>query len=257
MPLQPPCTAACQADDRPAYRLAPEAILVPALDGSSRLVDLDGQVYALAPLPSLMLRLTLENGPHAAARAIAERFNVAAERVEADLHTFLAGLACQGVLLAGDQPPRRVGLRARLARRWLSLLIRLTRRLRPSLQGKAAGLLTLSHLCCHRLGWPLTVALWQRLFPVGPAPADPAAVRRAIDDAVRQAVACSPLSHACKERGLASWALARRAGLSPRLTIGLALYPLQAHCWADLDGLPLGDEPTRLHQFQPIRVYNG
>jgi Transglutaminase-like superfamily len=140
----------------------------------------------------------------------------------------------------------------------LSALVRLTCGPQRTLKGRAAGLLALAHLSCRWLGWAGTVRLWQRLFPRperildGPTAEE---TRRAIDEAVRQAVAQSALYHACKERGLTSWALARRAGLAPRLVLGLSFYPLHGHCWAQLGPIILGDDLDRCAQYEPVRTY--
>jgi hypothetical protein len=250
--------AACQ----PAlYRLAPEAVLVPVADGSARLIDLDGQYFALCEVAAHMLRATLELGPASAAQQIADARGVERGRVEAELNMFLAALLRHGLLLPADWPackarwPRLRTLPARLV---VSGLIRLTRSLWPTDVGKAAGLLRLARLSCRLLGWAGTVRLWQRLFPRPRRPVQGVAAERArhrVDQAVCQALAQSPVAAACKERGLVSWALARRAGLTPLLVIGLAFYPLAAHCWAELDGTFLGDDPARCADFQPIHFY--
>jgi hypothetical protein len=243
---------------RALFRLAPEVVLVPVADGSARLVDFDGQYFALTDVAAQMLRATLELGPAGAVEAIARDWRVDRERVGGELQTFLAELTRQGLVLPAGQSARRRRRRTLPARLVLSGLIRLTRLLRPTATGKAAGLLTLAKLSCRWLGWAGAVRLWQRLFPrprhllAGPAAEQ---ARQTVDDAVRLALARSPVAAACKERGLVAWALARRAGLAPRLVIGLAFYPLTAHCWAQLGTTFLGDDPDRCASFEPIRTY--
>jgi hypothetical protein len=251
---QSPEPTAC----RPPYRLAPEVVLVPVADGSARLVDLDGQYFALTEVATQMLRATLELGPAGAVEKVARDWDVGRERAHADLETFLAELTRLGLLLRGGVPTRRPRLRTWPAQLILSGLIRLTRSLRPTYTGKAAGLLALAKLSCRWLGWAGAVRLWQRLFPrprrllQGPAEDE---ARQTVDKAVRQALAQSAVAAACKERGLVSWALARRAGLGPQLVLGLAFYPLTAHCWAQLGSTFLGDDPDRCADFEPIRTY--
>ncbi len=252
-PAQPP------ASHRPAYRLAREVVLVSIADGSARLLDLQGQFFALSEVAAQMLGDTLELGRGGAAESVARRWEVDVERVKRDLDTFLAELLRRGLLVPADQPDRRPPPGDLLAGMVLSALVRLTCGLWRTLKGKAAGLLALAHLSCRWLGWVGTVRLFQRLFPQPERILDgPAAEEawRAIDEAVRQAVAQSVLSHACKQRGLTSWALARRAGLAPRLVIGLSLFPLHGHCWAQLGPkIILGDDLDRCAEYEPVRTY--
>jgi Transglutaminase-like superfamily len=244
---------------RPPYRLGQSVVLVPIADGTARLFDLQGQLFALSEVAAQMLCDILELGPDGAAGSVARRWAVDVDVVKADLKKFLADLLRQGLLVPADQPARPPRLRERLVGMALSALVRLTCGLRPTLQGKAAGLLTVGHLSCRWLGWAKTVSLWQRLFPRPERPLQgPAAGEawRAIDEVVPQAVAQSVLSPACMERGLTSWALARRAGLAPQLVIGLALYPLHAHCWTQLGTTYLGDDRDRCTEYQPVLTYD-
>src|SRR5262249_39598239 len=153
-----------------------------------------------------------------AVESIARRWQADRGRIQTDLENFIAELRQRGLLVTAEQSPRRRGtLPAQLI---LAGLVRLTL-LRPTFAGKAPGLLSLAKLSCRWLGWARAVRLWQRLFPrprrlrEGTA-ADEA--RQTVDRAVRDALARSVVATACKERGLVSWALARRAGLAPRLT---------------------------------------
>jgi hypothetical protein len=247
-----------QASRRPPYRLSREVVLIPVADGSARLLDMQGDFFALSEVAAHMLRDTLELGPGGAAESIARRWGEDVQRVRADLDLFLAELLREGLLVRVDQPDRKPGLGQRLAGAVVSALVRLAR-LRRTPKGKAAGLLTLAHLSCRWLGWAQTVRLWQRLFaPPATGLLDGHAAeeaRRTIDEAVRHAVAQSALAHACKERGLASWALARSAGLPVRLVIGLSLCPLHGHCWAQFGTTFLGDDPERCAEYQPVRTY--
>jgi hypothetical protein len=239
------------------YCLAPEVILVPVEDGSARVLDLQGQFFALSEVAAQMLRDTLELGSDGAVRSVVQRWGVDLPRAKADYETFLADLLRQGLLVPAGQPARPPRLRTRLAAALMGVLLRVLPRLQRTMTGKAVRLLALANLSCRWLGWAQTVRLWQRVFkpqrPLDGAAAEEA--RAAIDQAVRQAITQAALSHACKERGLASWALGRCLGLSPRLTIGINLYPLHGHCWAELGTTYLGDDAERCTQFQPVRTY--
>jgi hypothetical protein len=240
------------------YRLAPDVLFVPAADGGARLLDMDGQFFALSESAARMLRDALELGPDEAADNVARQYGADREQVRQDLETFLADLTRQGLIASSALPTRRRRSGSLPARMILSALIRLAVWLRPTLLGQAAGLLALSKWSCRWLGWAATVRLWQRLFPRAERLVEgQAAVEagQAIDEAVQKALARSALASACKERGLAGWALARRAGLDPRLVVGLSLYPTSAHCWAQLGTTFLGDDPLRCAEYEPVLTY--
>jgi hypothetical protein len=242
----------------PVYRLGPEVLLVPVEDGSARLLDFAGITFALSEVAARMLRDTLELGAAGAAESSARHWSVEPARVRADLEALLANLVQQGLLVDGDEPPRRPGFSQSHIAGIIAVLVRLTCLLRPTAAGKASGLLTVANLSCRWLGWAQTVRTWQRLFPSAACPLEGDAAeeaRQMVDIAVRQTLAHSAMYHACKERGLTGWALARRAGLSPLLVIGISLCPLHAHCWAQLGPHFLGDSPDRCLPYQPVRTY--
>jgi hypothetical protein len=108
------------------------------------------------------------------------------------------------------------------------------------------------------LGWPRTIAIWRRLFPVRPlerlAPAAEA-LAHAIDDAVCTAAAWNPFGVACKERALSCWALARGAGLPATLVIGVELFPFSGHCWCEAGPWVLSDHAENCVPYLPILRY--
>lgn len=135
-----------------------------------------------------MLRARLELGPAEATDRLARHYGVDGARIRADLDRFVGDLLKQGMLSPVGSPPRSPRLRERFASLVISLLVRLMR-LRPSLSGKAAGLMSAANLSCRWLGWVRTVRLWQCLFtPPRQLLVSPAAeaARAAIDHAVRQ-----------------------------------------------------------------------
>lgn len=242
----------------PEYQLAPDVLLVPVEDGSARLIDFAGKTYALSDVAARLLNETLRLGAENAVASCARHWNVENARVRTDLDAFVAGLVKEGLLVRSNRGPRRSGVLRRLASRAVALSARLVCLVRPTPLGKASGLLTVAKLSCRWIGWAHTVRAWQRAFPPSACPlAEPLAteVRDAVDAAVREALSRSALSHACKERGLTGWALARRAGLCPSLVIGISLVPLHAHCWAQLGECYLGDSSERCLQYQPVQVY--
>ena len=254
-----PCPARSPANDvRPEYRLAPDVLLVPVDDGSARLIDFAGKTFALSEVAARMLSETLSVGAPNAVASCARHWGVETERVRADLDAFLTGLRKQDLLVPADRGSRRCGAFKRLTSRALALLARLVCLLRRTPTGKASGLLSVARLSCRWIGWAQTVRAWQRAFPLSARLLEESAgaqARDAVDAAVRAAMSRKAMPHACKERGLTGFALARRAGLCPTLVIGISLVPLHAHCWAQLGECFLGDSSERCLQYQPVQTY--
>jgi hypothetical protein len=240
------------------YRLAPEVVLVSVADGSARVLDLAGQSFALSEVAARMLADTLELGPEAAARAAASRWGIDLQQAATDLGGFLGELLNMGLLVPAGQPDPKPRCRARLGSMLVATLVRFTSLSRRTLKGRARGLLAVANLSCRWLGWGPTVRLWHRMFPKAERllqgdEAEEAC--RAVDVAVRQALADSAFWHACKERGLTSWAIARWAGLAPTLTLGFSLCPFHGHCWAQIGETFLADEAQRCIEYQFVRTY--
>ena len=113
-----------------SYALAAEVVLVPVDDGSARVLDLQGQFFALSAVAAHMLRDVLERGPAGAVDSTVVRWGVDRARAQADVDTFLADLLKQGLLVPVGQPPRPPRLRVRFAGWLLALLLRVTPGLR-------------------------------------------------------------------------------------------------------------------------------
>jgi hypothetical protein len=240
------------------YRLGPDVVLIPVEDGSARLLDFAGETFALSEVAARMLTEALNSGCAKAVETITRLWDVESERVEADLDGLLASLLKEGLIVPADKTCPRIGWAESLAGRVVSALVRLTCLVRRSTAGQASGLLTVAKFSCRWLGWAKTVRAWQHSFPLLDEPLQGSAAeasRQTVDAAVRAALANSTMYHACKERGLTAWALARRAGLSPTLVIGISLFPMHAHCWAQMGGTFLGDSPERCLQYRPVRTY--
>jgi hypothetical protein len=84
--------------------LAPDVILVTIKDGSARLLDMAGGLYAVPAVGARLLQETLMNGHAAAAARIAEDYGVAHEQVQNDLAVFLRDLETQGLLCKTPSP---------------------------------------------------------------------------------------------------------------------------------------------------------
>jgi hypothetical protein len=51
---------------------------------------------------------------------------------------------------------------------------------------------------------------------------------------------------------LASWLIA--LNVRPDLILGVKLNPFQAHCWVEVGGAVVGDEPEQVQPFTPIWI---
>ncbi len=250
----PPLTTSPEPD----YTLAPDVILLPAPDGTARLLDLGGQFYALPAVGAELLTDTLERGSAAAVRLTAERYGVEPRRVTDDLDEFLSRLEREGLVrrrLSRREPGR---LTTALARVTLTPALVFIHRALRGTQSRAAALLALARLSFRLFGWSRTVRVWRRCHPPNTAPlsdAEGAEAAATIDEAVRRAAARHPITVECKERSLCCWALARRAGIPAALVVGISLFPLAGHCWCESGGRTLGDDRDRCEAYTPVARY--
>jgi hypothetical protein len=240
------------------YSLSPDAAVLVMEDGSARIIDMGDCFYAVSPIGSLMLRETLENGPAGAVQKVVVEYAITPSQGEADLGRFLTNLERRGILLrrgevAGRSSAGSPG--ARLLARMLKTVIRFRR----SPKAQAAALLTFARLSLKLFGWAQTVRAWKRSFSLreGRALADNVeALAQRIDDAVCSAAAHHPLGVACKERALSCWALARRAGVSAALVIGVEHFPLSGHCWCQIGVRIVSDRPDNCARYVPVLRYD-
>jgi hypothetical protein len=234
--------------------LAPHVSLVFADDGTARLLDMGGGFYALSAIGAEMLRGALERGVAASAADVAERYGVGTGRVEADLATLLRELRQRRLIQDSARPRRDPWL-------WLALAVvpcLWLVRAAPFGWGRVFLTLTLARLALLCFGWGRTVTAWQRALrrwsPPDGAPVDGPTVR-GLNQAVRDAAAGHPLPMACKERALASWALARWAGAPAALVVGLEFFPLMGHCWCEAGPWILSDDEENCEPFTPVARY--
>jgi hypothetical protein len=218
------------------------------------LLDLNGQVYALDDVGSLMLARTLAAGPQAAVEAVTETYRVEPERARSDLEAFLLDLRRRGLIRPAGERPRR--LRAALA--FVALAPLLWSAHRFGGRHKAGWLLALAYLGTAFFGWGRTLAAWRRWHRRGPTPpvGPPEAEARAVDQAVRGAAAASWLPVECKERALAAWSLLRARGLAATLTLGIRPFPVAGHCWTQAGGVVVGDDPEYCAAYTPVVQFN-
>lgn len=237
------------------YVLAWDLVVVQVEDGTARLLDMGGSFYSVSAIGAEMLAATLEHGTESAVRQIAGRYDADVCQVRADLQTFVRDLVERGLLHKNDRPPRP---RTILACLLIAPLLRFAHHCLPSGKARAAVLLTLAWMSVRLFGWSRTVQAWRSQLcrdqnhSEGGLWEDTA---KAVDETVRWAAASHPLAMECKERALACWSLARRAGLPAALVVGIQLFPLSGHCWCQLGPWTLSDDRERCDQFRAVLEY--
>jgi hypothetical protein len=255
----------CRASS-PAPRLPPsDVVLAPGVlvlfvsDGTARLLDLEGNFYAVSTVGAAMLRETLDNGIAATVQQIAAVYGIETEQVRADLLTMLRDLARKGVIRRRRNSAPRHRWRQRLANVAIPPLLTLAdRRTRRAPRQRAWGLLALAWLSIASFGWSAAVRAWQRHYSrlsirrYTPARGEQAA---RLDAVVRTVTAEHLLNIDCKERALACWAMLRAEGLPAEMVIGVDLFPFASHCWCELAGAILSDFADRCERFTPVQRY--
>lgn len=241
---------------RSSPRLREDVILVVLEDGTARLLDLAGDIYALTDVAARMLEGTVTAGVESACRSIVAQYHANEDVVRHDLAAFLNDLERRGLLLRGS-PSRRWHVKSALV--WLTapLVYSFSSR-RVALVIRVWALLTLAYVSTHMFGWAHTVRLWQRLFSGKRQLVErPDDLADAIDRRVREAIARHALPVGCKERALTCWAAARSGGLPARIQLGIHLFPLATHCWCEYEARILADRlDGNCDRYHPLLSYS-
>ena len=90
----------------PEYALAPDVALVVAPDGSGRILDLDGNSYAVPAPGGELLQVALERGPAAAVQQVADRVGIirAGRLIDVDQVAALRARSIRHVTLTFAEP---------------------------------------------------------------------------------------------------------------------------------------------------------
>ncbi|MGE0423676.1 MAG: lasso peptide biosynthesis B2 protein [Reyranellaceae bacterium] len=234
------------------HGLAPDVALIVTEHGDGCIVDLDGSFYAVSPVAAAMLRDTLDGGRDAAVARSAARYGVDEARIADDLDALLKDLTARGLLLRRRDGRRASGPQRIIAGALAGVAHRLLR-LAATQRSRAWIALTFARLSFVISGWNATVTAYRtRAGDTGAAPVPQAGeLVRAIDSAIRSAASRHPLNVDCKERALASFALARYVGLPATLVVGIGFYPLAGHSWCETGNAVIGDESTHCRRFTP------
>jgi len=242
------------------YRLADDVMLLVVHDGSGRLIDFSGDVFAVTETGATMLELMLRNGSDAACRDLAARYRVDAVQVRADMEALFRTLRKRHLLVPCALARRTPSIRRRLAP-IVGLLVKACMRLPAAwMATKAWLLISLAFAATRLFGWSHTIGAWDRATSPSSAAADPPrvppAVLAAVDRVVGRALARHPLPVGCKERSLAAWALARTGGVPAEVVLGVDLFPFGLHCWCAYGSFVLADRyEGRCDRYTPLLVY--
>jgi hypothetical protein len=240
------------------YRLAPNVVLLLVHDGTARLLDLEGNFYALSATGAVMLYEILMSDSAAAVRKIATEYDVAAQHVQNDVHVFLAKLIAKQLIYRSGLSPHADAGRAMVPPLLLTPMLYAIEAWTRSVKARAGALLTLAYLAIRLFGWPRTLETWRHYCQrkaLYTAACEMEATARAIDDTVRAVAARQPLNIACKERALCCWFLLRAAGLPAQIVLGVELFPLASHCWCQLGQVIIGEDEDWCAQFTPVLSY--
>jgi hypothetical protein len=239
------------------YALAPQVVFSPGQDGSARLLDMGGKFFALSKSAAEMVSGLLEHDVDATVATLAEQYDVEPQRVRDDVLALATNLRRQG-LLRQRGAPAVLHLRSFGATLLMDLAIGVARCRALSQYVQATLLLLLARISFALYGWARTVAACRSRLSgqAAPTSTDTRQLQaQAVAEAVRQAAAHLLVPVACKEKALTSWILARFAGISADLIVGLQSYPLVGHCWCEAGPWNLSDDRERCAAFAPVLRY--
>jgi hypothetical protein len=233
-----------------AIALSADAALVLDTNGASAVLDMNGAFFGISTIGAVMLKGALLHGREATANMLAQRFGVEPARIATDLDRLITDLQVRGVIHghSTSKTPRRLS-GAAFAARFLAGIFRITRKD----SRRAVASLVLSRLSFALFGWKATIDAWRSRFPERKG--SETAQASAIDAVVRHHAARIWIGIDCKERALSCFALARAAGLSATLHVGVALHPLGGHCWCRVGSQVVGDDAENCDRYLPVFRY--
>ena len=245
-----------------SYSLSKNVVLLMVKDGTARLLDLEGGFYATTVTGARILETALQQDAELACQTLAAEFRIDARKIKADMDSFLLTLQRKRLLVTphSKQPQRRS---AKKICSWLMvpILYIANRAFRKSPKKRAGTLLTLAYVSTRLFGWTNTIGIWKR-FSITDSqvqnvkPLDDACRWSDLEATVMRAIASHPFNINCKERALCSWALARSAGFSSRIVLGVDLFPAAIHCWCESGSRIMADRyEGKCDRYTPVLIY--
>jgi hypothetical protein len=233
-------------------------------DDITRILDFrGGQFFALDPIASRMLSLTLEKGFEATVTEITELYDAPEELIRGDLLELLDSLTRKKLLVMSPASESSTGINP-LKTFSIALLKRLSsiaRKLlnpQPDPKPYTVGLLlSLAWISFRVLGWSRSIALWQNWHTSAIAKPSNEIIQR-IDRLVRETASGNLfLPMVCKERALVGYHLLRAFyGYPATLVIGINNYPFQIHAWVEYRDLIITDNVDHCRMFESVLRYS-
>ena len=241
---------------RQDYRLAQDVVLLFVADHTARILDFGGLFCSVSQSAARMLYETLNHGMESAIETIAATYRIDRSRIQVDLQNLLADLESKGLIL-GPQS-RKQPSPPKIRRMALRVMLSGAHSLPLSLNSQILVLFGLIFAAIRMLGWPETVRLFQSQHQKPPQVLtdERKDLPQEVDTAIRDMAAGYPFPVECKERALCCWTLLRGVGLPAQLVVGISLFPLESHCWCELEGCVLTDHLDRCERFTPVMRYD-
>lgn len=243
--------------EKTSYRLHPDVVWIARPDGSCRLMQMGANVCAMDDLSTALLQMLIDDGPAAAASALAARYGLGEADAAADVQAFITELRKQKLVEVrnGSGATRDRG-RALAARVFIAAALGLVSVTARSLDARARGLLWTAKWSLVLFGWARSVREWERRFLATASDAKArAGTLAAIDEVVRAIASRSLMNLECKERAFACWALARGCGVPAQLVVGVTHDPLQGHVWVKCGESIISDDAEHCMPYEIVARY--
>ncbi len=239
-----------------AVRLEPTVVCVLLEDESARLLDMDGEFYALPPEGARMLCAALRYPPRKAMEKVAAHYGLTISQIASDFQEVIRALESGGLVFRSRDGNKKAA--PKKSSKKIGQLIRFVFRSAHTLPGLTWALLSLARGSCLIYGWHGSATAWQMVKPQVPPKLSfisaPTALTR-IDRVLQQCAASHILGASCKERALTAALLLRSMGMPSQLQVGIMLYPFTSHCWCQCDSEVIGDDPQRVLRFTTVYTY--
>jgi hypothetical protein len=232
-----------------SYETARDVYVIYAADGTSRVIDLNRDFYALDHPATLLLDRVLGKP---------QRTFTTPEMSDGDVRAFTEELLTKRLIrpktAARQEVPDALSILQRLYHRMIAApILALCRHFPAGSPLQVSLLLFSAYLSVRTIGSGNTVRLWGRSAGSkrsGKKGRDFDAMR--ISDQVRARAARSLLPLDCKERALTAWIVLRFAGANSKFNIGITLYPFAGHCWCSLGDCIVADDEERCKTFTSL-----
>ncbi len=226
-------------------------ILILLADGSSCLLDFDGDFYRLSQRATRILVANLELGCSAAAEAIALPLAISADDAARASMKLIRRLKHLGLLVTDLTDGRRM---CHPLRKFVARFLHATSSIRFGSRPRGIRLLLCSAWASMRIaGFGTTVEQWVQSNSASDKPFRSVwPSENQLAELVCESSLRLPLEISCKERALCVWRLVREAGIPAGLILGIDIAPFQAHFWCSSIGGVIGDDPEYCARFTPV-----